>query len=121
MGGHRATGGELTAVIEHLMQSGFAVSTHGETMAQAHTQSDAVVETAAAGWRGRSAEALLARSQEWSAATAAFLVRLGAHADGLHTCSQAFAHMTAEHAASIQAAHPGSPSGNHDSCGGDGT
>ena len=105
MGDHTPSGA-LTAVLEHLMQSGLAVTAHGEAMAQSHARADAAVDSAAAGWRGRSAAALLARSQEWSATTGALLSRLGAHAEGLHTCSQTFAHMAAEHEQALRVVHP---------------
>lgn len=101
--GDDATPGELTAVIEHLTQSGLALTTHGETMAHLHGQADAALETAVVGWRGRSAAALTARSQEWSATTTSLPVRLGSHAEHFHTCSLGFTHMVDVHVEALGA------------------
>ncbi|BBZ35616.1 hypothetical protein [Mycolicibacterium confluentis] len=100
-----AAGDELRAVTEDLADSGLTVTAHGEGVAESHATSDAAVENALSGWCGRSAAAMLARSQEWSSTTSMLLVRLGAHAGGLHACSQTFAAMSAEHAAAIGKVH----------------
>lgn len=56
-------GAELHADIEHLTQSGLAVTKHGEGLATSHTAADALVESAAGGWQGLSSAAMATRSE----------------------------------------------------------
>lgn len=81
---------------ERLAAAAAQVGGHGEDLAVAHLRADNDIESAAAGWAGRSATTLDALAARWTSASAALVARLGAHATELHTAALAFAAMEAD-------------------------
>jgi WXG100 family type VII secretion target len=80
----------LQVNIEELAAAGVAVTGHGEDVAVAHTAADGRIDAAQAGWQGRSAAALAAKTAQWAADSRAMLARLSDHAQGLHTAATEF-------------------------------
>jgi uncharacterized protein YukE len=88
----------LKVNIEDLVASGVAVTGHGEDVAMKHSTADTRIETAHAGWQGRSAASLTLRMAAWSTTTTTLLTQLSDHAQGLHTCAHEFCAMEQRHA-----------------------
>ena len=92
----------LKVNVEDLVTSGVMVTGHGEDVAVKHCTADTRIESAQAGWQGRSAASMTLRLSAWSTTTTALLTQLSDHAQGLHTCAQEFCAMEERHTEALK-------------------
>lgn len=77
------------------------VAQHGEDLAARHVAADNRLESAASGWAGRSAAALVNRGELWRGQSNGLVTRFGEHATDLHSSALGFSAMEDRHAAAL--------------------
>ncbi|WP_194163432.1 WXG100 family type VII secretion target [Mycolicibacterium sp. P1-5] len=93
----------LQVNIGDVVASAAAVIGHGEDVATTHAAVASRIDAALTGWRGASALAMSALSEQWLTTTTALCTRLSAHAQGLHASAEGFAEMEQRHSEALAA------------------
>ena len=93
---------------ELLIAAGAQAEAHSQDLSDSYNRTEAIVDAALFGWVGRSADAMSARAQTWSAATTALCTGISDHVEALRLSGLVFAEIERHNAhAAAQVPHRG--------------